>query len=362
MRILARKASGGAWQQIESVEYGEESHLQDLIVNSPEVIPATEIREGMPAFTFALREYGLPGSGSTDVLLLNEEGDIAVVECKLAANSETKRKVIGQIFEYASFLWNTTYDELDETIRHRTGKSLSGSIRHEGTGDGLDEDRFREKVTTTLNSGAFHLIVAVDRMNDELSRTIDYLNECGNPAFSFHALELHKYRSGDTEVLVPRLYGQIPRTKEREQRRRYRWNEETFMEHVRISVSEDVFERVSSLYRWTQDNADRVQFGTGPHTGSFTFHYLQNGKTVSVFSVYSDGSLTINEEYLQRYIQESELDRFYAELGQLKSFQSLDRNSRFPTLGVSQISAEDLEHFKERVVEVFKPYSTSGYE
>jgi hypothetical protein len=38
--------------------------------SSPSLIPVDEIRDGMPPLVAAVREFGLPGSGSTDLLAI----------------------------------------------------------------------------------------------------------------------------------------------------------------------------------------------------------------------------------------------------------------------------------------------------
>jgi len=49
-----------------------------------------------------VREAHLPGSGLTDLIGLDEDGNISIIETKLASSQEIKRKVIGQILEYAA--------------------------------------------------------------------------------------------------------------------------------------------------------------------------------------------------------------------------------------------------------------------
>jgi hypothetical protein len=68
-----------------------------LLNDSPELIP-TKVEDQAAIFT---REAGLPGSGSTDLVGVDAQGNILIVETKLARNGEIRRKVIGQVLEYA---------------------------------------------------------------------------------------------------------------------------------------------------------------------------------------------------------------------------------------------------------------------
>lgn len=105
MRILIRDTNSKKWKITEDIKAKAEAEFQNLLIESPSLIAIDEIRENASPLVFAMSEFGLPGSGATDVLAFSAEGGIAIIECKLATNPEIKRKVIGQILEYASYLW-----------------------------------------------------------------------------------------------------------------------------------------------------------------------------------------------------------------------------------------------------------------
>src|SRR5713101_6145307 len=101
MPILFRKKDEN-WRLATERSYGDESHLQKMLYDSPRLIP---VPGGEKVARFFLRAAGLPGSGNADLLGGTENGNIFIVECKLATNPEIRRKVIGQILEYAAYLW-----------------------------------------------------------------------------------------------------------------------------------------------------------------------------------------------------------------------------------------------------------------
>ncbi len=207
MRILIRSKGTEDWQLVESAPYDREAELQGLLAKTPSLIPVDELREGTSPFVIAVPEFGLPGSGQTDLLAVTTEGDLAVVECKLSANPEIKRKVVAQILEYGAYLWEMTYDELNARVQARLGDDLADLVSQAlGDADWVEEE-FRGKVSESLQKGTFMLIIAVDQVNDELRRTIRFLNSCGNPNFSFHALEMRRFKRQDVDVLVPHVYG-----------------------------------------------------------------------------------------------------------------------------------------------------------
>ncbi|HVH50356.1 MAG TPA: hypothetical protein VM781_01720, partial [Candidatus Bathyarchaeia archaeon] len=118
MPILVRQ-KGSKWQRADDVVFADETQLQKMLYEGPELISP---RDQHPAVF--IKEAGLPGSGYTDLLGLDIEGNISIVETKLAKNSEVRRKVIGQILEYAAYLWGMSYEEFDNLFIMREGKAI----------------------------------------------------------------------------------------------------------------------------------------------------------------------------------------------------------------------------------------------
>jgi hypothetical protein len=119
MKILIRQQAGEQWAMVESASFTNEGELQNLLAESPALISIADVRPEASPLT--LREIGLPGSGNTDVIAFSPLGDIAVVECKLAANAEIKRRVIGQALEYGAYMWGMAYEALDDRVQARRG-------------------------------------------------------------------------------------------------------------------------------------------------------------------------------------------------------------------------------------------------
>lgn len=211
MNVLLRQ--GSEWKPLNAHAYEGEQDLQQLLFSAPGVLSATQF--GGPEFIVAAREFGLPGSGATDLVGVAADGSILVAECKLAKNDEIKRKVIGQIFEYAAFLWKKPYAEFDATFQRIRGAGLADLVRakvesspSQGAGPEWTEGQFTQRVQENLDSGNFVLAIVVDELNEELSRTIAYLNEKGRGNnFVLYALQLLTFRDANTEVMIPQLHG-----------------------------------------------------------------------------------------------------------------------------------------------------------
>ena len=158
MAIVIRK-QGGKWEKTDKVIFADEAQLQKLLYESPELIP-TKMEDQAAVFT---REAGLPGSGFTDLVGVDAQGNILIVETKLARNGEIRRKVIGQVLEYAAYLWGMSFDELDRFFINREGKSLLELLAEKSPE--IDKDLLKQSVEQNLASGKFQLIIAVDTIN-----------------------------------------------------------------------------------------------------------------------------------------------------------------------------------------------------
>jgi len=351
MKILVRNNESKEWEPADLVSARAEVELQNLFIESPFLIPVEEIREGVSPLVFAVGEFGLPGSGNTDILAFSADGDIAIIECKLAANPESRRKVIGQILEYASFLWGMSYREVNSRVQRLKGKALPNLIEEAVAGE-WDQNSFEEGITQSLASGSFILIIVVDQINEELRRIIRYINECSESAFSLHALEVHRFKASGIEILVPQLYGLSTKPTATRGEKRKKWTRDEFFEVLRGNVEPSITTLVENLYEWAEATADRVWFGTGVRTGSFTFHYLREGKTISVFTIYTNGKLQLNYGWLSTQISTDVVEQFHRRIIEIPTFSRIpDDFSKWPTLAIADAftGPEEIQRFKQAV-------------
>jgi hypothetical protein len=106
--VLIRRP-GSTWHQPATSAYANERELQDLVKRSPSLLPGGE------ALAIA-DEFWVPDVGSVDLVGVSAAGDIALVECKLRANPEIRREVVGQVLAYAGGLWRMTCDDFTATF------------------------------------------------------------------------------------------------------------------------------------------------------------------------------------------------------------------------------------------------------
>ncbi len=190
--ILIRRP-GERWAEPIHYSYDDEAELQELLASHPQLIP------GITPGAKTCREFQSE-VGPADIIVVEVNGAITLVECKLAKNPQIRREIIGQLFDYAGRLWQMSADQFDERWRSRNRVSLF-------SGDHFDDPVFRETVSSNLADGRFRLVLAVDEINPALKRMVEYVNGITSAETSVIAVEYVRYRHGDVEVLTPRTYG-----------------------------------------------------------------------------------------------------------------------------------------------------------
>jgi len=188
--ILVREGSTGAWSEPKTSNYTDEAHLQAIIAEDPTRLP------GIPAGSRAVRELQT-SAGPIDVCIVSPSGAITVVECKLQKTSEHHRKIIGQVIDYASALRSDGFTAFRNAWQARKGEDLD-QIIDEGDLGALDKN---------IAEGTIHLCLAVDQIDDDLRRLVEYLYLISNDTISVTALQLTYAQHGDLEILIPSTYG-----------------------------------------------------------------------------------------------------------------------------------------------------------
>jgi hypothetical protein len=184
--VLIRR-SGDDWRAPDVSSYTNEHALRDLLVASPELLP--NCTEPLVAIT----ELPL-SSGQVDVVAVESSGQIVLCECKLDANEDARRKVVGQLLSYAGSAWQLECDDFIDRVSRRLGRPLIEAMRNTA-GAGWAEEEFRAALGDNLASGDFRLIVAVDAITDELKKTILYLNQHSARGIEVLALEVNYTRA-----------------------------------------------------------------------------------------------------------------------------------------------------------------------
>lgn len=259
-RMLIRQGSvgEGGWSSPETFAYKDESHLQEVLASYPTQIP------GVPEGSIAVREFPT-SAGPIDICVLSPVGNITVVECKLEKNSEKRRMVVGQLIDYASALRSDGVRKFRETWASRSNLDLDTF---------LDPDSV-ENLETSISEGRINLCLAVDQIDEDIQRLVEYLNLITSDSVMVTALQLAYAKLGSVEVLVPSTFGaEIAHSKSAGTvTSTEKWTWETFLEALidedDINFAQELHDRIMNYP--ASGNHQPLWFGMRPK-GSIFFH------------------------------------------------------------------------------------------
>lgn len=296
-----------------------EEALQTVIEKQPNVLAGRQMDPNdPPRFVLLCREMP-SGEGSLDLLLVDQWGELTLVETKLIANSDARRAVIGQIIEYAAYAvesWGNGRARAKAVeFWNKRGKNLDDLLR-EQFGEDLDVDSFWNNVGANLQRGQIRLIIAADELRTEVRRMIEYLNAEMKQA-RVYGLELRRYgEESGPQVLVPNLVGQMQATEVKPLSEVTPWPVDRLQDAYDNLLDEQLGKRLRTLLDWAVK--ERIFLESRTKAPSFGFRGRSGQRLVSFFA---DGTVYcyINERpYLGGA---EERDRLVAEL---KALQLLD--------------------------------------
>mgnify|MGYP000869550841 CR=1 FL=1 len=92
-----------------------EKDLQDIIFDHPECVPISDLDESYNPLIPVCKELST-NAGPLDIFMITPNGDLGVIETKLWANPESRRKVVAQILDYAKEMSKWTYSDLQREV------------------------------------------------------------------------------------------------------------------------------------------------------------------------------------------------------------------------------------------------------
>ena len=332
---------------IDKVKFTEEGKLQDYLEEYPSLIPLAEIVEGASDLLCIGREVGA-GPGSVDLLFIDKDGLLTVVETKLAKNPEARRTVIGQIIEYASYIAQWTADDVYRVASEYLNSNLDEVIQKVSEGEFSEED-FRSNIGQNLKNGKIRLIIAVDELIEPLRAMVTFLNR--NSTFDILLLQVSSFEESETrKVLIPLLFGYAKPPTPAGKGIRVQSTEGNFFEDARKRCNEDIVKAMEELYRFSEEKAAFIGWGTGAARRSFIFHGVREG--LSFFTLYSDGEICTNVGSTEMWgkVNEERLAGLWA--NELSRRLEIDypKDRWFITCADDLVQKNKLEEFKNAVL------------
>jgi len=325
--ILIREA-GGDWVHPTHRSYGTEKEMQVLLASNPAWVPGVDLG------AIAAQELWTV-AGPADICVLTDEGSITVVECKLHSNSENRRMVIGQVLDYASAISMAGPEAFRanwKTATQQDPRELLG-------------DATWEQVIRNLESGYINLCLAVDAIDDDIRRLVEYLNKISIPAVAVTALELQYAKHNNFEVLVPRVFGQELAAAKSTTKK---WTAGDVLAHARTYETGAVVQFVETLIESCIEAGCWIKEGVGI-TPSISISCKVPSGVASPFAIYctnvaGSGLLALNFEYTSSASESARIEFAKEITGILdlgRTFEQLEAEGfkKRPSVSLEKISA-----------------------
>ncbi len=146
-------------------------------------------------------------AGPLDILYATPQGKLVLLEAKLWRNPEARRKVIGQVLDYAKELNRWDYEELQKQVSARTsrsGNALYDLVRERYPK--VEESDFVDEVSRSLRHGRFMFLIVGDGIREGVGAIAQFLSSVGELQFTLGLIEVGIYRMPRDEILVqPRV-------------------------------------------------------------------------------------------------------------------------------------------------------------
>lgn len=281
--------AGDQLHEIIAEPFKTEEELQKLIAEHPKLLAWEQMNPGGSMdWILVRREMGIAqdvGAGdrwAVDHLFIDQDAVPTLVEVKRRDNPELRRKVVGQMLEYAAHAWQTwTADGLRQTFEGRCrGESIDPNKELSALLDEREEaDEFWARVGDNLAAKRLRLLFVADDIPDELTRVVEFLNAT-MPSVEVLAVEIKKFDGHGIRALVPRLIG---RTAKAAGARTHKLDHDSFLAKFE---DEAVRNAVASLLQVGIDHG-RIYYGT---TGVSIWYPIQaSTKRCSVAWIYPPG-------------------------------------------------------------------------
>lgn len=191
-------------------------------------------------------------------------------------------------------------------------------------------------------------------MLDPLTKTVAFLNEMSQ--FEIFVLQVQRFKDREQRgILVPSLAEMPPRTITAPP-----WYPDRFFAEMTRRCPEDVVAVGRKLYDFAVELSQRgegfdVTWGKGAVSGSFTCKKLIGSSWVTLFTVYSNGKLSLDFGPNPKVLLSQTLETFHRTMTEIPGVNLppdvLDKGvSRYPYLPLQLLVEPDhLEKFKEAI-------------
>lgn len=325
MTRVYRTSSDGLTKPLDRIACKSETvELQDLLNRNYDLLPGDQIDPDDPCrWMLIKREMPVLDRWSVDFFFVDHNATPTFVECKRSDDTDARRKVVGQMLDYAAnghryWTRDVLRTEADATAAAQGSTIEEAVARLLGRAEG-GVDEFFEAVEANLLKRQIRVIFFLEDSSFELQSIVEFLNEQTKES-EILLVEARQYRLGEQDrIVVPTLFGFTERARMAKRSAaagksgsRQVWDEDKFFVHAYESLDSGAT-ALRELLQSARDLACEVSWGTGSKTGSYNVKVPALGKP-SLLSVYSDGNISFNFWWFHGSDRTNEIRKRYIDL------------------------------------------------
>lgn len=297
--------------ELSKTNFDSENVLQQTLAENPELLAGEEMDPESPRrWALVAREADVPDKEggndrwSADHLFVDQDAIPTIIEVKRSDDTRIRRKVVGQMLDYAaharkfweaeglSSRFETTHEDNSTGVYRRLGLKIdSGATENEAV------EEFWKEVESNLRSGSMRLLFVADTMPRELREVIEYLNEQMSDTEIF-GVEIVRYKGETESAYSPSLYGKTIGSKaggSNSYSKPPSYEGDDFLGDVEVKedageITNQEAEAMREIYRFIRDEADDFEFGG---SSNVTVKAQWEATTGTMFNLSSSGMMLV---------------------------------------------------------------------
>lgn len=218
-RLLIQSANGEK-TYLEEKEFADELEIQERLKRHPELLPIDDLKLGQSVVVVGMESQ--LATGRADLVLLDNNGELIIVEFKTGPNNSDFRSCIAQLLDYGSALWQRSVDEFERDVvrPYFNGPRFAGAGAPTPSLDSAmadlnvanDSIGWKDHLHVQLRDGTFRYVAVAQRFTPAMEQTIRYLNETTRSRFA--AVEMVRFEGGGLTAFEARVVeGASPKSK-----------------------------------------------------------------------------------------------------------------------------------------------------
>ena len=334
--------------------FESEKELQNLTIKYPELLSLLSESESTPVL---ISDEVRISTGRIDNFLVDNEP--ILIEVKERSNVELKRKVVGQLLDYASTISNDLIEmNFEEEIKSSCRKHSFDEVEVlDNLYQNYEKEEFWEIFSKNLKNNRFKLVVLADKFYPSTERIIQYLNQ-ETQNTNFIGLELMKFEVNENTVIVPKLIGSTYFSSNSKLSSKSLNDENVFLEQISANKANSSLDLIDKIDEWAVEKQLHFKYNDGK---TATRQYrLDNDKNTLLCSTTSKGEISFRLGELNKILSTEGYKDLFTFLettfGNTIFAKPKDEEAgpQFASIAISNITQSKLSKLLEKFEDIFE--------